>query len=132
MPRDILGTGWKFPLRVGPGGGFQYSSDEQDVREAIWIILSTAAGERLMRPRFGCGIHDLVFETNEPKTWGSIAHHVRQALSDQEPRIDLTDVHVEGGDEPNTLLIRVDYRIRTTNAFHNMVFPFYLHEGKGA
>jgi phage baseplate assembly protein W len=131
--REFTGTGWKFPIRVNPRGGLSYSADEQDIEEAIWIILSTARGERQMLPRFGCGIHDYVFATNEPATHGSIAHQVRDALTEWEARIDVIDVQVEANaDIPNLLLIRVDYRIRSNNAFHNLVYPFYVQEGQEA
>ena len=131
--RDFLGTGWKFPIRINPRGGFSYSTAEQDIEEAIWIILATARGERQMRPRFGCGIHDYVFAANNPGTRGAIADQVRQALLEWEPRIDLLGVQVEAHPEsPEVLLIRVDYRIRANNAFHNLVYPFYIREGKGA
>jgi phage baseplate assembly protein W len=132
MARDILGTGWKFPIRLNPRGGMSYSSGEQDIQEAIWIVLSTAPGERQMRPQFGCGIHDFVFEPNSPATRTGIAHQVRDALIRWEPRIDILDVRVESGSgEGNLLLIRVDYRVRANNAFHNLVYPFYIQEGGG-
>jgi Bacteriophage baseplate protein W len=128
--RDFLGVGWKFPLRVGATGGFAYSRYEEDVREAIWIILGTAPGERQMEPRFGCGIHDLVFSSISATTIAELASRVRAALTEWEPRIDLLDVRVSSaeGDE-STLLIRVDYRIRSNNAVHNLVYPFYVTEG---
>jgi phage baseplate assembly protein W len=128
--RTFLGTGWRFPIRVNPRGGLSYSSGEQDIQEAIWIILSTAPGERQMLPRFGCGIHSYVFAPNSPTTRGNIAHEVRQALTKWEARIDLLDVTVSSvADEQNKLLIRVDYQVRSTNAFHNLVYPFYIEEG---
>ncbi len=133
MAREFLGRGWKFPVRVNPRGGLSYVSAEQDVQEAIWIILSTARGERLMQPRFGCGIHEYVFAPNNPATQGEIAHQVRYALTEWEPRIDVLDVRAEADrDEHNKLLIRVDYRIRSNNTFHNLVYPFYIQEGGGA
>jgi phage baseplate assembly protein W len=132
MSRDFLGTGWKFPIRPNARGGLSYSSAEQDIHEAIWIILSTAPGERQMLPRFGCGIHDFVFAPNNPVTRGSIAHQVFEALKRWEPRIDVVDVRVESiSAEENTLLIRVDYRLRANNAFHNLVYPFYIREARG-
>jgi phage baseplate assembly protein W len=133
VEREFLGTGWKFPIRVNPRGGLSYVSAEQDIQEAIWIILSTAPGERQMRPQFGCGIHAYVFELNNPANRASMAHQVREALTRWEPRIDLLDVRVDSGsDEGNLLLIRIDYRIRANNAFHNMVYPFYIREGGGS
>jgi phage baseplate assembly protein W len=130
--REYLGVGWKFPIRINAQGGFSLSDYEQDVQEAIWIILSTARGERQMLPDFGCGIHDYVFAPNNSATRGNIAHAVRQALTEWEPRIDVLDLNVDGSIEPNMLLIRVDYRIRANNSLYNLVYPFYLQEGIGA
>jgi len=132
-PRKFLGTGWKFPVRISTSGGFSYSSGEQSVEEAIWVLLGTAQGERQMMPAFGCGIHDLVFAPNNPATQGNIQHLVKDALTQWEPRIDVLDVTVTSApSEDNTLLIRVDYRIRSNNAFGNMVYPFYITEGAGS
>jgi uncharacterized protein len=131
--RGILGTGWKFPLRINGRGGFTLSQGEQDIAEAIWIILSTGRGERLMRPDFGCGLNDYVFAPNNASTRGAIAYQVQQALTQWEPRIDLVDVRVEDDpDQPNLLRITVDYRIRANNAFHNLVYPFFLLEGQSS
>ncbi|MEB3216070.1 MAG: GPW/gp25 family protein [Nostocales cyanobacterium 94392] len=129
MPRDFLGVGWKFPIRVNTRGGLSYSSNEQDIEESIWIILSTAKGERVMEPNFGCGIHDYVFAPNNPGTRGSITYEVQAALAEFEPRINLETVRVESyPDSDNRLLIYVDYRVRTNNAKRNLVYPFYLTE----
>jgi phage baseplate assembly protein W len=131
--RTFLGTGWQFPIRVNSQGGLNFSSGEQNVAESIWLILATAQKERQMRPRFGCGMHELVFAPNNPSTFGNVSHLVRKALTEYEPRIDVLEVRVETGpEEPNKVLIRVDYRIRSTNSFHNMVYPFFIHEGPGA
>jgi phage baseplate assembly protein W len=130
--RTYLGTGWQFPIRVNPRGGLSYSSGEENVAESIWIILSTAQNERQMLPTFGCGMHDLVFAPNNPTTFGNVSHLVRRALTEYEPRVDVLDVAVlTSPDEPNKVLIRVDYRIRSTNAFHNLVYPFFVREGPG-
>jgi len=128
----FLGTGWSFPIRVTPGGDFAFSSGEQSVQEAIWILLGTARGERQMLPQFGCGIHDMVFAPDTPSTQGNIQHLVKDALTQWEPRIDVLDVTVTSAPgQENTLLIRVDYRIRSNNAFGNLVYPFYITEGTG-
>ena len=127
--RDFLGTGWKFPLRVNSRGGLPFSSHEQKIDESIWILLSTAKGERVMEPDYGCGIHDYVFAPNNPGTRGAIAYEVQQALTRYEPRVDVTNLRVDAvpGQE-NQLLIRVDYRVRATNTKRNFVYPFYLTE----
>ncbi len=129
MPREFLGQGWKFPIRVNARGGLSFSSHEQNIEEAIWIVLSTAKGERVMLPDFGCGIHDYVFAPNTPATRGSIAYEVQKSLAEYEPRIDVDSVRVESfpGSE-NQLLVYVDYRVRSTNSKRNLVYPFFLTE----
>src|ERR1044071_4494267 len=92
LTRDFLGIGWKFPLQVTPAGRMAQARYEQRIEESIFLILSTSRGERPMLPDFGCGIHDLVFERNNPGTVAMVAHSVRTALTTYEPRI---DVHVE-------------------------------------
>lgn len=127
---DFLGKGWKFPIRVNGRGGLSYSSGAQSIAEAIWVILSTPPNTRMMQPEFGCGIHDYVFAPNNPNTIATVTQEVHGALLRWEPRIDVLDVRVVSHPEtPNTLLIYVDYRIRANNAFHNVVYPFYINEG---
>lgn len=132
MSRAFLGKGWKFPVKVNVRGGLSYSSNERDIEEAIWIILGTAKGERLMKADFGCGIHDLVFAPINPTTMGDIRHHVKGALSKWEPRIQVLEVEVEQDMEiTSMLLIRINYRVLSTNTYANMVYPFHLTERGG-
>ena len=132
MATDFLGTGWAFPIKPGTGGGIPLASGAEKVRQAIWLILSTAPGERPMRPDFGCGIHDLVFMPNTVALRGLVQAKVREALIKWEPRIDVVNVNVESPAEVgNQLLIRIDYAVRSNNAFFNLVYPFYLNEGVG-
>jgi phage baseplate assembly protein W len=129
MAREFLGTGWKFPMRISARGGIALSSAEQDIEEAIFIILGTAKGERVMEPDFGCGIHNYVFAPNDAGTRGSIAYEVQKALTVYEPRIEASIPRVESfPDAPNRLLIHVDYRVRSNNQKRNLVYPFYLQE----
>ena len=128
--RDYLGIGWKFPLQVTPGGRLMVARYEQRIEESIYLILSTAKGERVMLPDFGCGIHELVFAPNNVSTRSLVTSSARKALVKYEPRIDVLDVNAESAPEqPNLLLIRVDYRVRANNARGNLVYPFYIREG---
>jgi phage baseplate assembly protein W len=128
--RDFLGVGWKFPLQVTPGGKIAQSRYEQRIEESIYLILSTAKGERVMLPDFGCGIHDLVFAPNNTATLAVVVQSVRKALTTYESRIDVLDLNAETAPEqPNLLLIRINYRIRSNNALGNLVYPFYIGEG---
>jgi len=128
--REYLGVGWKFPLQVTAAGGLARVRYEHRVEESVYLILSTAKGERVMLPEFGCGIHELVFAPNTPGTIGLVAQQVRRALVTWEPRVDVLDIVVDSpAGEPNLLLIKVGYRIRANNALGNLVYPFYLREG---
>jgi uncharacterized protein len=127
MPAEFLGIGWKFPVNVTAEGRIDKAYYEDDIRDAIWLILGTAKGERVMRPDFGCGIHDLIFSVSSPTTAGLVAKEVREALIWWEPRIELLNVQVlPKPDEPTTLLIRIEYQVRATNNVFNLVYPFYL------
>lgn len=128
--RRFLGKGWKFPLQVTPNGAIAASRHEQSIEESIYLILSTAPGERVMLPAFGCGIHDHVFAPNNSATTALIVDQIRRALVAFEPRVDVLTVNAESAPEqPNVLLIRVDYRIRSNNTLGNLVYPFYITEG---
>ena|SRR5437899_2705760 len=126
MPKTFLGVGWSFPVDVDSSGAIQVAAYEESVRQAIWIILGTSKGERVMRPDFGCGIYDLVFEVNSASTAGKVAQEVRDSLLVLEPRIDVLNVQVEAQDDGTTLLINIDYQVRATNNVFNLVYPFYL------
>jgi phage baseplate assembly protein W len=124
---DILGSGLAFPLRVDARGGLALVTHDEDVREAIAVILGTAQGERPMRPEFGCGIHDHVFETIDAYTMGRLDYEVRVALDRWEPRIEVLDVEFDTDRaDRGELLIDVSYRLRDTNDVRNLVYPFYL------
>lgn len=129
--KDFLGRGWAMPVDVDPGTGFiATAAYEEDIRQSIRIILETAPGERVMRPGFGCGIHDLVFETVDSTTIQRIRSEVEEALRRYEARIELIAVIVdEDATLEGKLLIELEYRVRRTNQVGNLVFPFYYREG---
>ncbi|HBB34545.1 MAG TPA: baseplate protein [Cyanobacteria bacterium UBA8803] len=127
MSGDFLGVGWTSPVQLDEKGQVVTAQYEDCVRQSIWTILSTARGERVMRPDFGCGIHDLVFASNSAATSGEIVSEVSQALLEWEPRIDVLNVDVYAApNQPNQLLIQINYQVRTTNNRFNLVYPFYL------
>ncbi|MCB9101766.1 MAG: GPW/gp25 family protein [Anaerolineales bacterium] len=129
MPKSFLGVGWCFPIELDANGQIKQAAYEESVRQSIWIILGTAKGERLMRPDFGCGMHDLVFAPNTASTAGQVSEAVQEALLSFEPRIDVIDVQVTPGSQGQVLLISLDYRVRATNNVFNLVYPFYLERG---
>jgi len=130
--KEFLGRGWAFPFRVEPASGrIATTSEEEDIRRSILIILKTAKGERVMRPEFGCGIHDLVFAAIDTATLAQVKRDVAGALRDFEARIAVTAVQARSGNLVNgELIIEIDYRVRQTNQPGNLVFPFYFREGQ--
>jgi phage baseplate assembly protein W len=131
VQRDYLGRGWKFPIQVTSAGRIATAGFEQRVEESIYLIVSTALGERVMLPDFGCAIHELVLAPGSPGVASLVAQQVRRALTAYEPRIDVLDVSPEHArEEPNLLLVRIGYRIRANNAIGNLVYPFYVTEGQ--
>ena len=124
---ELLGTGLSFPLSVDRRGGIALATGETDVDQAIEIILSTAPGERPMRPEFGCGVHDFVFDTIDAATVGRLETEVRRALDRWEPRIVLEEVEFDlSRVTDGQLLINIGYRLRATNHKRNLVYPFYV------
>ena len=129
---DIIGTGWSFPIKVSSRGGLSWSSGPRRVQDAIWIILATSLGERIMRPDFGGGAHDFVFDPNSDVVRRNLESAIREALSKWEPRIEIVGVRVDSaGDLENQVLASIDYRLRATNELYNLVYPLYLQEGVG-
>lgn len=129
--RDFLGIGWAYPVATDPlKGDIALSRYERDIKEAIRIILETAPGERAMRPRFGCGIHDLTFEEINATTVVAVEASVRDALITYEPRIEIIAISVDPSQAlDGLLLVAIQYRIRRTNQEDNLVFPFLYSEG---
>ncbi len=129
MTKNFLGKGWKYPVKVSNDGALAMSQYEDDIREAIPIILGTAKGERIMRPDFGCGIHELIFEPINTTTVSLVQDSVQEALTLWEPRIEVLQVEVVPDQAGvGKLLITIEYRVRSTNNRFNLVYPFYLKE----
>jgi len=125
--RPYLGRGLSFPLRVNSQGAIALASGENDIEQAIHIILGTAPGERVMRPEFGCRAHELIFAPRDATTEGLMIYYVQQALGRWEPRIDLSKVGVVNGSEPDgALLVEIEYRIKSTHDVRSIVYPFFI------
>ncbi len=129
-PSAALGRGWRFPIRLNNRGGIAMREDDEKIKQSIHIILSTAKGERVMRPDFGCDIHEFVFESMDRTTCTMIESAVREALVMWEPRIDVESVKVSTERQADGILdIALTYRIRSTNTEFNLVYPFYTRAG---
>lgn len=129
--KDFLGRGWAMPVALDPRTGRVASAAyEEDIRQSILIILETAPGERVMRPNFGCGIHELVFAAVDSTALQRVRSTVEEALRRCEARIDVLGVDVDGAlAADGQLVVALEYRVRKTNQLGNLVFPFYFREG---
>src|SRR5579859_6345456 len=122
--RELIGRGWAFPPQLDARGAIALTSDENEIQQAIYIILSTAPGERVMRPDFGCRIFEFIFAPANDATAAQVAAEVRSALGRWEPRIEVQDVIVTPS--PSTygiLLIEVQYIIKASRDERSLVFP---------
>lgn len=125
-----LGTGWRFPIQLDSRGGIAMAEDEEKIKQSIQIILSTAKGERVMRPDFGCDIHEYVFASMDRTTCTMIESAVREAIVMWEPRVEVESVQVTPDRHGDGILeIGLTYRIRATNTEFNLVYPFHLQAG---
>lgn len=128
--KDWLGRGWAYPVQIDPmSGSIAVAEYEADIRQSILIILETSRGERVMRPDFGCGIHDLVFEAIDVALLTRVETSVLEALTRFESRIEVLSVRADPFEAADgLLLIELEYRIHRTNQIGNLVYPFYFRE----
>lgn len=128
---DFLGTGWAFPPKPDGRGGIALVSGDEDIKQAIWIILSTPIGQRVMRPTFGSRLHELVFAPANAETFGLAEMYVQDALTFWEPRIEVLDVTARTDPEQrHVLLIEIRYRVKATHDERSLVYPFYRIPGE--
>lgn len=129
--KDFLGTGWAFPVRIGAGGRVALAHHERDIEQAIVMILLSPKGQRVLRPEFGCRIHELIFAPNDSTTAGLAAYYVEEALAMWEPRIAVQHIDVSPDpDAAERMLIKIDYTIKATNDRRSLVYPFYRIPGE--
>lgn len=127
MTSEIVGQGWVFPPKIGPQGGLALTSARNELEQSIHIILSTSPGQRVMRPSFGCRLHELVFDPNNSHTAARARRFVEEALGMWEPRIQVSRVDVKPDpDNSGRLLIALDYQVKSTHDRRSLVYPFYL------
>jgi uncharacterized protein len=131
IEKSFLGTGWGFPPTFTEHNrAVQMVSEEEDIRQSLFILISTAPGERLLNPAYGCDLQKMVFERITQASKGKINDLVRRAILLFEPRVNVTmvDTRIVSLEE-GRIQITVEYTIITTNTRHNIVYPFYFREG---
>ena len=127
MSNPIIGRGWNFPPMLDERGTIALTGDTNEIEQSIRIILTTAPGQRVMRPEFGCHIHELVFAPNNSATAGLVQRYIGEALGRWEPRIQVQQVVAQADpNEPACLLITIKYWVAATHSNRSLVYPFYL------
>ena len=127
--RAALGSGLSLPLVPGDTGALPRADGPEKVRQSIAILLDTEPGERLMLPRFGCGLRRFLMQPNTTATRAQMQREIESALRTWEPRITLDRVDVLPGDDPSLVLVQVDYRHQRDGRRDNLVYPFTLDAG---
>lgn len=127
----FLGTGWSFPPEFKKNNkAVVMTSDEADIKSSLEILLSTKIGERIMLPRYGCNMDELLFESLDRTLKTYVSELIKTAILYYEPRIDVEKIDITQSDDlEGELLVIIDYRIRSTNSRSNLVYPFYKAEG---
>ena len=126
--KAFLGTGMKFPPQIDPGTGrFAVSSQEQSVRESVYLILMTSQGERWLEPTFGSQMASYAFIDTSPTVMRMLSDQLRELLLRQEPRISDVEVEADPKQQEGCLIISIRYTVAATNQEDNLVFPFYLN-----
>ena len=131
MAQDYLGRGWSFPPDFSPQyDGVKMLEEDADVASSLAILLSTAPGERIMQPLYGCNMSELVFESLDTRIKTLMADKIESAILYYEPRVDLEKIRLDNSLElQGVIQIKIVYRVKTTNSRFNFVFPYYKDEG---
>lgn len=132
MSQDFLGAGFSFPIALDADGRIVLVREEDAIRRSLWLILSTALGERAMRPDYGCGLSDFVFAAPSAELLGRLAHAVERAVIQWEPRVALesVDVRLDPSDAAR-VLVDLNVQILARSSSLNLVYPFYLGDPQG-
>ena len=114
-------------LRISPTGGIEMVTEDDSVRQAILLLLSTIPGERVMRPDYGCDLFRLIFSPNDNTTAGLAMHYVRQAIRKWEPRVEIESLDAVPNDIDRARLdINLIYHLRATLQIENLMFSVNL------
>ncbi len=133
VDKSFLGTGWGFPPEFNKYGSVRKVSAEEDIRESLFILLSTDPGERVMQPTYGCGLRTQIFEEINETAVTVIVDLIKRGILFFEPRILVENIRVDSDSSEDILngliKINITYIVRATNNRHNIVYPFYFTEG---
>jgi uncharacterized protein len=127
---DFLGRGWSFPPTFNAQlREVEMTEKQEDIEKSLQILLTTAIGERVMEPKYGCNMDELLFESLNTTTQTIIKDKIKTAILYFEPRINPTKIELNTTNElQGEVLVEVEYVVRATNNRFNFVFPYYRNE----
>jgi phage baseplate assembly protein W len=130
---SFLGTGWAFPPSFDPVlNTVQTVSDETDIQQSLNILLSTALGERVMTPQYGCDLQPYLFEPLNAHLMGYLKDRVHNAILFYETRIQVISIVVTPPDSTDLLegrfTIVITYTVTQTNTRFNYVYDYFQNE----
>lgn len=128
---SFLGTGWSFPPEfILESGQVAMTSDEDDIEASLKILLGTTAGERLMFPKYGLNLQEILFDPMNTTAQTLLKDRIRTVLLVYEPRINVLNVELDMSHfYDGRLQVDIDYEVRATNSRFNLVYPFYKNDG---
>ncbi len=129
--KTFLGIGWSFPPTFNKeSSDVKMVSDETDIKESLEIYFNTKLGERIMRPSYGCVIHEHIFDKIDESILNILSFELTQNIGQIEPRIIVEKIEIKQSSiENGELQISIQYKIISSNVRDNIVFPFYINEG---
>lgn len=107
--------------------------DEEDIARSLKILLGTSRGERFFHPKYGLGLHEMLFEPMGTTVQSELKERMKMAILIYEPRINLLSLEIDPAVQlQGELRVLLEYEIRATNSRYNLVYPFYATEGNEA
>ncbi|WP_313514971.1 GPW/gp25 family protein [Sphingobacterium sp.] len=130
---SFLGTGWSFPPEFNKvSNSVELVSGIEDIDQSLNILLSTALGERVMQPKYGCDLTDYVFESLNSSVIGYLKDRVTNAILFYEPRIRVEQIEITSSDSMELIegrfTISIQYFVPGSNSRFNYVYDYYLNE----
>ena len=131
IKNDFLGRGWSFPPRFDMTTQSVVMTERvEDIQKSLEILLSTRVGERIMQPKYGCNMDELVFEALDTTTKTLIIDKIKTAVLYFEPRIEIEKIELNTENEmEGMILIEIEYVVRATISRFNFFYPYYRIEG---
>lgn len=125
--KNFLGRGMKFPPQINPATGrFIISSEEESVKESIYLILMTQKTERFLRPEFGSDLMSYTFMDVNLTSVSILKRSITEQILSQEPRVADISIETDSTTRQGCLILDIGYTIIESNTRDNLVFPFYL------